>query len=86
MTPLQRRIEFVVRLVMVLVALMSGAILLQAALEGFSLLRVVQTSAVLSGLVPYGLFLLIAVAYTRRCGEVRAAGARWCSGSTPSSR
>ena len=71
-TPLQRRIEFVVRLVMVLVALMSGAILLQAALEGFSLLRVVQTSAVLSGLVPYGLFLLIAVAYT--VGAVKCAG------------
>jgi cation-transporting ATPase E len=71
-TPLQRRIEFVVRLVMVLVALMSAAILLQAALEGFSLLRVVQTSAVLSGLVPYGLFLLIAVAYT--VGAVKCAG------------
>src|SRR5919202_1831042 len=45
-TPLQRRIQFVVRLVMVLVALMSAAILLQAALEGFSLVRVVQTTAV----------------------------------------
>lgn len=55
-TPLQRRIAFCVRLVMVLVALMSGAILLQAALEGLSLVRVVQTTAVLSGLVPYGLF------------------------------
>jgi cation-transporting ATPase E len=63
-TPLQRRIAFVIRLTMVLVVLMSGAILLQAALEGFSLLRVVQTSAVLSGLVPYGLFFLIALAYT----------------------
>src|SRR5215218_4813129 len=71
-TPLQRRIEFVVRLVMVLVALMSAAILLQAALEGFSLLRVVQTTAVLSGLVPYGLFFLVAVAYT--VGAARTAG------------
>jgi cation-transporting P-type ATPase E len=63
-TPLQHRIAFVIRLTMVLVVLMSGAILLQAALEGFTLLRVVQTSAVLSGLVPYGLFFLIALAYT----------------------
>ena len=63
-TPLQLRIEFVIRLVMVLVVLMSGAILLQAALEGLPLVRVVQTSAVLSGLVPYGLFFLIALAYT----------------------
>jgi cation-transporting ATPase E len=63
-TPLQRRIEFVIRLVMALVVLMSGAILLQAALEGLPLVRVVQTSAVLSGLVPYGLFFLIALTYT----------------------
>ncbi|MBM7804334.1 cation-transporting ATPase E [Geodermatophilus bullaregiensis] len=63
-TPLQRRIDFVVRLVMVLVGLMSATILLQAALEGFSLVRVVQTTAVLSGLVPYGLFFLVALAYT----------------------
>ena len=63
-TPLQRQIAFCVRLVMVVVVLMSGAILLQAALEGLSLVRVVQISAVLSGLVPYGLFFLIVLAYT----------------------
>ncbi len=71
-TPLQRRIEFVVRLVMLLVALMSATILLQAALEGLTLVRVVQTTAVLSGLVPYGLFFLVAVAYT--VGAARTAG------------
>ncbi|MGR7027361.1 HAD-IC family P-type ATPase [Geodermatophilus sp. URMC 62] len=70
-TPLQRKIAFVVRLVMVLVALMSATILLQAALEGFSLVRVVQTTAVLSGLVPYGLFFLVALAYT--VGAARSA-------------
>jgi cation-transporting ATPase E len=74
-TPLQRRIDFVVRLVMALVVLMSGAILAQAALEGFSLLRVVQTTAVLSGLVPYGLFFLIAVAYTRGAATIAGRGA-----------
>jgi cation-transporting ATPase E len=71
-TPLQRRMALVVRVVIVLVTLMSVTILLQAALEGFSLTRVVQTTAVLSGLVPYGLFFLIAVAYT--VGAVKAAG------------
>jgi cation-transporting ATPase E len=70
-TPLQRGIEFIVRLVMALTALMSGCILAQAALEEFSLLRVVQITAVLSGLVPYGLFFLIALAYT--AGAVRIA-------------
>ncbi|GAA5138152.1 HAD-IC family P-type ATPase [Pseudonocardia adelaidensis] len=74
-TPLQRRIDFVVRLVMALVVLMSGAILAQAALEGFSLLRVVQITAVLSGLVPYGLFFLIALAYTRGAALIASRGA-----------
>jgi cation-transporting ATPase E len=74
-TPLQRRIEFVVRLVMALVVLMSGAILAQAALEGFSVLRVVQMTAVLSGLVPYGLFFLIAVAYTAGAAKIAGQGA-----------
>ncbi len=74
-TPLQRRIAFVVRLVIALVVLMSGAILAQAALEGFTLLRVVQTTAVLSGLVPYGLFFLIAVAYTAGAATIARRGA-----------
>ena len=74
-TPLQRRIDFVVRLTMALVVLMSGAILAQAFLEGFSLLRVVQITAVLSGLVPYGLFFLIAVAYTRGAARIAGQGA-----------
>ena len=85
-TPLQRQIAFCVRLVMVVVVLMSGAILAQAALEGFTLVRVVQTAAVLSGLVPYGLFFLIALAYTAGAVDLLAAAARWCSRSTRSSR
>jgi cation-transporting ATPase E len=72
LTPLQWRIELVVRLLITLVVLMSGAILAQALLEGSTVLRFVQTSAVLSGLVPYGLFFLIAVAYS--VGAARIAG------------
>ncbi len=74
-TPLQRRIEFVVRLIMALTVLMSGAILAQALLEGFSLLRVVQITAVLSGQVPYGLFFLIAAAYTAGAVAIADRGA-----------
>ncbi|HWN28775.1 MAG TPA: HAD-IC family P-type ATPase, partial [Actinomycetospora sp.] len=72
LTPLQWRIELVVRIVITLVVLISGAILAQALLDGSTVLRFVQTSAVLSGLVPYGLFFLIAVAYT--VGAARIAG------------
>jgi cation-transporting ATPase E len=74
-TPLQRRITFVVRLVIALTVLMSGAILAQAFLEGFTLLRVVQVTAVLSGLVPYGLFFLIALAYTAGAARIARSGA-----------
>ena len=74
-TPLERRIAFVVRLVMVLTVLMSGAILAQALLEGFTLVRIVQITAVLSGLVPYGLFFLIAVAYTTGAARIAGSGA-----------
>ena len=59
-------------MIIVLVVLMSGAILAQALLDGSTVLRFVQTSAVLSGLVPYGLFFLIAVAYA--VGAARLAG------------
>jgi cation-transporting P-type ATPase E len=74
-TPLQRRIEFLVRLVMVLTALMSGTILAEALMEGFSLLRIVQITAVLSGLVPYGLFFLIGVAYAAGAVAISRQGA-----------
>ncbi|WP_433608089.1 HAD-IC family P-type ATPase [Dactylosporangium sp. CA-139114] len=74
-TPLQRRIEFIVRLVIALTVLMSGAILGQAAIAGLSLLRTVQITAVLSGLIPYGLFLLIAVAYTGGAAAIAKRGA-----------
>ncbi|MFI5938005.1 HAD-IC family P-type ATPase [Actinoplanes sp. NPDC051494] len=74
-TPLQRRIEFVVRLVITLTVLMSGAIMGQAVIEGVTLLRTVQIAAVLSGLIPYGLFLLIAVAYTGGAAALARHGA-----------
>jgi cation-transporting ATPase E len=74
-TPLQLRIDFVIRLIMILTVLMSSTILGQAALEGFTLLRTVQITAVLSGLVPYGLFFLIAVAYASGAVVIARQGA-----------
>jgi len=74
-TPLQRRIDFIVRLIMLTVALMSAAILAQAALKGLSLVRVVQTAAVLSGLVPYGLFFLITISYAVGAATIARRGA-----------
>src|SRR5262245_12841230 len=56
-TPLQRSVDIVVRVVMLVVLLMSIIILVASLLEGLSTLRLVQIAAVLSGQVPYGLFL-----------------------------
>jgi cation-transporting ATPase E len=70
-TPLQRRIDGIVRLTMVLTLALSGVVLGRAVLGGESFLGIVQITAVLVGLVPYGLFFLVAVAYLR--GAVRIA-------------
>jgi cation-transporting P-type ATPase E len=70
-TPLQRQIDGVVRLTMILTLALSGVVLGQAVLGGESFLGIVQITAVLVGLVPYGLFFLVAVAYLR--GAVRIA-------------
>jgi len=74
-TPLQQQIDLVVRIVMLIVASISAVILLQAALEGLPLVRVVQISAVLSGLVPYGLFFLITLSYAVGAATIAKRGA-----------
>ncbi|MFM2307965.1 MAG: hypothetical protein RLY87_85, partial [Chloroflexota bacterium] len=74
-TPLQNQITFAVRLVTVIVAIMSGVILLQTILEKFPLIRTVQISAVLSGQVPYGLFFLVALAYAAGAATIAQRGA-----------
>lgn len=74
-TPLQRQVDFLVRLVMLVTVLMSSALLVQAVLAGFTLLRIVQIAAVLSGLVPYGLFFLIALSYTAGAVGISRRGA-----------
>ncbi|WP_433729239.1 HAD-IC family P-type ATPase [Actinoplanes sp. CA-051413] len=74
-TPLQRRINQIVRAVMLVVALLSITILVQAAINDLSFLQIVKDAAVLSGLIPYGLFLLVAVAYATGAAAVAARGA-----------
>lgn len=74
-TPLQRQVDFVVRLVMVVVVIMSGIILVTGLFEGLSAVRLVQIAAVLSGQVPYGLFLMIVVAYALGASTIAKQGA-----------
>lgn len=74
-TPLQRNIDFLVRIVMLVVAVMSIIILVTGLLEGLSTLRLVQIAAVLSGQVPYGLFFMIVVAYAFGASTMAKQGA-----------
>lgn len=74
-TPLQKEIDFAVRVVMLLVTLMSILILLAAVLEKLPFIRLVQISAVLTGQVPYGLFFMIVVAYALGAAGIARQGA-----------
>jgi cation-transporting ATPase E len=74
-TPLQKKIDLCVRIVMLVVALISLVILLQAGLEELPFIRVVQLSAVLSGQIPYGLFFIVATAYAIGATAIAKQGA-----------
>lgn len=68
-TPLQRDVDFVIRLLM-LVAMFIGLLLLVSSLlSDIPLMRRVQAAAVIAGLVPNGLFFMVIVAYAM--GAVR---------------
>ena len=74
-TPLQRKVDFVVRLQTMVVAIISIIILGAGMLEGLSTVRLVQAAAVLSGQVPYGLFLITVVSYALGASAIARQGA-----------
>ena len=74
-TPLQRKVDLIVRVVMLVVVVMSIIILVAGLLEGLPTVRLAQIAAVLSGQVPYGLFLMIVVAYALGASVIARQGA-----------
>lgn len=74
-TPLQSKVNFVVRLVMFVVAIISAIIFAAALLESLPFSRLVEIATVLTGLVPYGLFTMIAVAYALGAARIAQQGA-----------
>lgn len=74
-TPLQTKIDVVVRIVILVVALMSLLILLAGAIESLPFVRLVQISAVLTAQVPYGLFFMTIVAYALSAALIAGWGA-----------
>jgi cation-transporting ATPase E len=74
-TPLQQQIAFVIRILMLLTVCMALVFYIGGFLRNNSLLQYVAASAVLIGLVPYGLFLTINLAYTLGAVKLAKAGA-----------
>lgn len=74
-TPLQKRIDFVVRMLMLIVLIMSVIILAASVLENLDTTSIVQIAAVMTGQVPYGLFFLIVVAYALGTNAIAQQGA-----------
>ncbi len=68
-TPLQKEINLVIRVLLMLVSYFWGLLILDALLEQVSFRETVRKAAVVAGLVPNGLFFLITVTYAM--GAVR---------------
>ena len=71
-TPLQKQINLVIRLLLVIALYFQMLMLVTAAVRDVTLVELVQMSVVIVGLIPNGLFLTIAVAYA--IGAVRMVG------------
>jgi cation-transporting P-type ATPase E len=71
-TPLQKQINLVIRLLLVIAFYFQMLMLVTAAVRDITLVELVQMSVVIVGLIPNGLFLTIAVAYA--IGAVRMVG------------
>jgi cation-transporting ATPase E len=62
-TPLQRDVDFAIRLLTLIASFLGFLLLISTALSSLPLMRTVQASAVVVGIVPNGLFFMIIVAY-----------------------
>ncbi|MCA9904883.1 MAG: HAD-IC family P-type ATPase, partial [Anaerolineae bacterium] len=62
-TPLQREINFLLRLLLLLAIFIGSTMFVGAVISGLPFLRQVQMAAVVAGLVPNGLFFMVILAY-----------------------
>ena len=70
-TPLQRDVDFVIRMLMLVAMFIGFLLLISSLLSDIPLMRRVQAAAVIAGLVPNGLFFMVIVTYAM--GAVRMA-------------
>src|SRR5690606_14455320 len=62
-TPLQRKINLILRLLLILVIFLGSLMLIATILSQTPLMRHIQMAAVIAGLVPNGLFFMVILAY-----------------------
>ncbi|MCP5303458.1 MAG: HAD-IC family P-type ATPase [Pseudomonadales bacterium] len=74
-TPLQRDIDFVIRLLMGIAIFLGFLLLISVILFAFPITRSVQMAAVVAGLVPNGLFFMVIVAYAMGALRIANRGA-----------
>lgn len=74
-TPLQREVQFILRLLMLIAAFIGLLILLGAAITATPFVREVQMAAVVAGLIPNGLFFMVILAYARAGLQIVQQGA-----------
>ena len=75
LTPIQREINLVIRMVLVIVVYLQLLIVLEALVEAVSPAQAVGQATILAGLVPNGLFVSIAVAYALAAIRISRLGA-----------
>ncbi len=74
-TPLQDGVNYVVQLLLVIAVLMGTIFFVASFMQNFTFVENVEATAVLIGLVPYGLFLTISVAYAMGSVTIAKKGA-----------
>lgn len=74
-TPLQREINFVLRLLMLLAGFIGFLVLIGTILSEVPFMRQVQIAAVITGLVPNGLFFMVVLAYAMGAQRIVQRGA-----------
>jgi len=74
-TPLQTNVSYVINLIILLAAIMAAIFYLTGFIQDFSFLTNIKATAVLVGLVPYGLFLTISAAYAMGASAIAKKGA-----------
>ena len=74
-TPLQENVSYTINLLIILAVIMAAIFYMTGFVQDFSFVTNVKATAVLVGLVPYGLFLTIAVAYALGATAISKKGA-----------